>query len=125
MSTGLSEIVRFCDVHKMKHTTFGRKCNGDPNLIHDIAKGRQIGHALEARIRSFMAAIEAGEAGQTAPVAEPRFRRVIPAARGRRSDAEIVHEAQHLIVQRDPCWNCAVRRDLHEDQGCRRWVGAA
>lgn len=118
MSITIREIILFCDRQNIKHGTFGRRCNGDPSLIPDIANGRNIGHALEARIRVLMAAIEGGEPD---PTTAPKFKRTTPAVRGRRPEATLLHDAMGLIVQRDPCWNCAVRHDLHDEMGCRRW----
>ena len=118
MSLTCIEFTSFCERHNIKHTTFGRKCNGDPTLIHDIAHGRQIGHALEARIRRFMAAIEAGT---PEPIKAPMFQRATPAVRTRRAEADIFQDVAELIVVRGPCFNCGVRIDVHSEMGCRRW----
>lgn len=34
------------------------------------------------------------------------------------------HEAMHLMVDRDPCFRCNVRRDKHDEFGCGRWRSA-
>lgn len=39
-----------------------------------------------------------------------------------RLDAE--REGCKFAPERDPCFNCGVRRDLHDDAGCKRWRAA-
>ena len=50
----LNDIENFLLKVKMKPATFGRACNGDPNLIFDLRKGRRIWPETEQKIRSFM-----------------------------------------------------------------------
>lgn len=33
------------------------------------------------------------------------------------------HEAMRLIQDRDPCFTCGVRKDRHDESGCKRWRG--
>lgn len=35
--------------------------------------------------------------------------------------AQHLHEAQSRIVDRDPCGTCNVRKDAHDEFGCKRW----
>lgn len=48
----------------------------------------------------------------------PASKRYVPV---RQSEARIYHEAQHLMVDRDPCFQCGVRKDVHDELGCGRW----
>ena len=48
----------------------------------------------------------------------PASKRCVPA---RRAEQVIYHEAQHLMVDRDPCFQCGVRKDVHDKVGCGRW----
>lgn len=118
-----AELAAFCAAHNMKYATFGRKL-GDPPIIADVFQGRTIGQSLERRIRAVMAAIAAGE---TLSAPTPKFKRVTPAVQtkrtygGERGGDMSPDNIQHLIVRRDPCFKCGVRRDVHDELGCRRW----
>lgn len=43
----------------------------------------------------------------------------------RRTEAQIVSAAVENAVKRDPCFNCGIRFDQHDELGCKRWIGGA
>lgn len=60
------------------------------------------------------------------------FQRMLDEADGfvesRRIEAERVankardsHDAMRLIQDRDPCFKCGTRKDMHDEFGCSRW----
>ncbi|SEM54961.1 hypothetical protein SAMN05192583_0590 [Sphingomonas gellani] len=51
----LADIERFRAKHGVPATTFGRQAIGDANLIANLAAGRELRRATEAKVRSFMA----------------------------------------------------------------------
>jgi hypothetical protein len=51
----LIEIDRYCRVHRMPVSKFGRLAAGDPMLVHDLRRGREPREALRRRVRAFIA----------------------------------------------------------------------
>jgi hypothetical protein len=49
------DIRRFCKVTGLPPTKFGRLAVNDPRLVGDMARGRQLGRNVTARVRRFMA----------------------------------------------------------------------
>ena len=52
----LAEIERFLVTHEMYATEFGERAVGDPSLVHDLRKGRELRRHTRARVIGFMAA---------------------------------------------------------------------
>lgn len=44
-----------------------------------------------------------------------------PALRRPRNAPRDPHESEHLIVDRDGCFRCGTRKDMHDEAGCARW----
>lgn len=54
--TLLRAIEKFLRAHRMAPTRFGRDAAGDPRLVTDLRRGREMRPRTEARLRAFMAA---------------------------------------------------------------------
>ena len=54
------KIERFLQREAMAPTTFGRLAAGDPRLVHDLRRGREMGAVLSARLEAFLSAQERG-----------------------------------------------------------------
>ena len=52
----LYEIEKFCDIRKMSATRFGIHAAKDPQLVHDIRRGRECKRDVRLRIRAFISA---------------------------------------------------------------------
>ena len=120
MSALLLDIMRFCERHKMRHSTFGRAAKGDTKLIPDMVCGRTPGHRIEAELREFMRAVEAGER-QPVYVAPQGPKRAVPIVSRPRVEAKRIGDCGSLYVDRDPCGRCGTRKDRHDEAGCPRW----
>ena len=53
------KIEKFLRRGGMSATTFGRLALGDPRLVHDLRRGRELRPPTEARLEAFLAAQEA------------------------------------------------------------------
>jgi hypothetical protein len=52
----LRKIECFLDKTGMAPTSFGDKALGDPSLINNLRKGRELRHRTTLKVRAFMAA---------------------------------------------------------------------
>lgn len=50
----LFQINRYCRRTGMPPTKFGRLAINDPRLVGDLARGRQVGPSVTARVESFI-----------------------------------------------------------------------
>jgi len=53
------KIERFLRASGMPPTTFGRRAINDPQLLHDLRNGRELGARTAARIEAFIRAEQA------------------------------------------------------------------
>ncbi len=53
------KIERFLRLHDMSPTTFGRLSASDPQLIHDMRRGRMFRANMIRRVENFMASYSA------------------------------------------------------------------
>lgn len=51
----LGAITRYCGEHGMAESRFGRQAVGDPRLVGDVPKGRDLRPATVARVEAFLA----------------------------------------------------------------------
>lgn len=51
----LSAITRYCGEHSMAESRFGRQAVGDPRLVADVRKGRDLRPAIIERVQAFLA----------------------------------------------------------------------
>ena len=51
----LREVERFLREHQIAATRFGRNVAGDPMLVHDMRRGREVGPTLSHKIRAHLA----------------------------------------------------------------------
>lgn len=51
----LGAIIRYCGEHGMAESRFGRQAVGDPRLVADVRKGRDLRPATVARVQAFLA----------------------------------------------------------------------
>ncbi len=51
----LRKIQGYCRRTEMPPTKFGRLAVNDPRLVGDLARGRQPGRSIEARVKNFIA----------------------------------------------------------------------
>ena len=58
----LAEIEAFCEQHSVSKSKFGDLALGDPRLVFDIKKGRELRRSTEQSVRHFMAQRERGAA---------------------------------------------------------------
>ena len=54
-------VERFLRQSGLSPTKFGRMAVGDPRLVHDMRKGREIGERMANRLRNFMASYRTPE----------------------------------------------------------------
>ncbi len=50
----LTRINRFLAATAMPPSLFGRRAAGDPRLVSDLRRGRQVGSRLEKKLEHFM-----------------------------------------------------------------------
>ncbi len=50
----MRKIERFLRVQNMAPTTFGRLAVGDPRLVHDMRRGREVRVSMSRRVDTFM-----------------------------------------------------------------------
>jgi hypothetical protein len=51
-----------CRIHGIAPSRFGRRAVGDPQLVFDMQNGRCLRPKTEARVRQFLAGLEASDA---------------------------------------------------------------
>lgn len=59
MDSILQTITRALREHDMAPTTFGRLAVGDPRLVLDLQRGRELRRSTEANITAFLASLAA------------------------------------------------------------------
>ena len=50
----LIKIERYLQRQKMPPTRFGREVAGDPRLVFDLRRGREMGRTLSARVEAYL-----------------------------------------------------------------------
>ena len=55
------KVERFLRQTEMKPTQFGRLAAGDPRLVFDLRRGREVGARLSARLEAFIATRDIGQ----------------------------------------------------------------
>lgn len=54
----LSEIAAFCARHDLSKSAFGEAALGDPRLVFDLEKGRELRSRTLARLKAYLASGE-------------------------------------------------------------------
>lgn len=95
MDSILHSIEQACRTHGMAPSTFGRLAIGDPRLIHDLQRGRELLTRTEASVVAFLANMA------TTSSYEPQRNQSLPGAQHRamtRRRSQSMSVAQHRTM---------------------------